>query len=104
MDGALRRKTYDTIEELNRLELGAVGDPEISTRIFPIRDGVSNAGGVPELMDISKDPPAIQRDVWNAAGKSAFANNAASPPTGGAGVRFVQLTHWLGQQWRHEGQ
>jgi len=93
--GAWRRKTYDTIEELNRLELERWATRKISTAHFPIRDGVSNAGERPGVMDISKEPAAIHEMYGTQPGKSAFANNCLlARRLVERGVRFVQLYHW----------
>jgi len=95
MDSALRRETFDAIEELDRLELGTVGDPEISTRISQYEMAYRMQSSVPDLMDISKEPKEIHEMYGTQPGKSAFSNNCLlARRLVERGVRFVQLYHW----------
>jgi hypothetical protein len=102
MDKALRRQTFDAIEELNQLELGTVGDPEISTRIAQFEMAYKMQSSVPDLMDISKEPKEIHEMYGTKPGESAFSNNCLlARRLVERGVRFVQLYHW---GWDHHGE
>jgi hypothetical protein len=57
MDPAMRRGSLDTLKNLNQLHLGTVGDPEIVTRIAQYELAYRMQTSVPEVMDISKEPP-----------------------------------------------
>ena len=46
IDTDTQRDSLDTIRRMNELRLGAVGDPEIATRIIPAVLGVSRAGSI----------------------------------------------------------
>ena len=95
MDAALRRQTYDAIEELDRQELGAVGDPEITTRISQYEMAYRMQSSVPSLMDISREPKSVHEMYGTQPGKSSFANNCLlARRLVERGVRFVQLYHW----------
>ncbi len=95
MDQALRRETFDAIEDLDRLQLGAVGDPEIATRISQYEMAYRMQSSVPDLMDISKEPKEIHEMYGTQPGKSAFSNNCLlARRLVERGVRFVQLYHW----------
>jgi hypothetical protein len=95
MERALRRKTLDTIEQLNRVELGRVGDPEILTRIAQYEMAYRMQASVPDLIDTSKEPESVHRLYGTQPGKSGFANNCLlARRLVERGVRFVQLYHW----------
>jgi uncharacterized protein (DUF1501 family) len=95
MDPTLRRKTLDKIEDLNKIHLGRVGDPEITTRIAQYEMAYRMQMSVPDLMDISKEPESTHQMYGTAPGKSGFANNCLlARRLVERGVRFVQLYHW----------
>lgn len=95
MDGALRRQTLNTIEELNRRQLGKVGDPEIVTRMAQFEMAYRMQMSVPDLVDIAKEPAATQEAYGTTPGKASFANNCLfARRLVERGVRFVQLYHW----------
>ncbi|MEO8427984.1 MAG: DUF1501 domain-containing protein [Verrucomicrobiota bacterium] len=95
MDPALRRQTLDKIEDLNKIHLGRVGDPEITTRIAQYEMAYRMQMSVPDLMDISKEPESIHKLYGTEPGKSGFANNCLlARRLVERGVRFVQLYHW----------
>jgi hypothetical protein len=95
MDPALRRQTLDTIEELNRMHLGRVGDPEIVTRIAQYEMAYRMQASVPDLIDTSKELESIHKLYGSQPGKSGFANNCLlARRLVERGVRFVQLYHW----------
>src|SRR3954463_1268125 len=55
VDATMQRETLDAIRSLNELQLGAVGDPEISTRINSFEMAYRMQSSAPELMDLSKE-------------------------------------------------
>ena len=96
-----RRQLIDAMQELNRIQLGAVGDPEIATHIANYELAYRMQTSVPELMDIAREP----RDVLDAygaePGKASFANNCLlARRLAERGVRFIQLCH---RDWDHHG-
>lgn len=96
-----RRKLIDTMQELNRLELGRVGDPEIATHIENYELAYRMQTSVPELMDISREPKSVL-DMYGAEpGKASYANNCLlARRLAERGVRFIQLCH---RDWDHHG-
>jgi hypothetical protein len=99
IDPATRRELLDGVQQLNRLQLEAVGDPEISTRIDAYEMAYRMQTSVPELMDISQEPKAVL-DMYGAQpGKASFANNCLlARRLAERDVRFVQLYH---RDWDH---
>ncbi len=51
----MQRDTLDAIRSLNEMQLGAVGDPEIATRINSFEMAYRMQSSAPELMDLSKE-------------------------------------------------
>jgi hypothetical protein len=115
----LRRKTLDTLRELNDLQLQQVGDPETLTRIAQYELAYRMQISVPEVMDISQEPQHIL-DLYGAQpGFVSKAESADDPRTlykgddptfpnncllarrlVERGVRFVQIYDW---GWDHHG-
>ena len=101
VDGPLRRKTLDTIEQLNRKLLEDIGDPEIETRIHSFEMAYRMQTSVPELMDIGREPESVHRLYGTQQGKTSFSNNCLlARRLVERGVRFVQLDHG---GWDHHG-
>lgn len=101
MDPELRRKTLDAIKEINHGELIDMGDPEIATRIEAYEMAYKMQTSVPEVMDISKEPPAMHALYGTEPGKSSFSNNCLlARRLIERGVRFVQIDHG---GWDHHG-
>jgi hypothetical protein len=95
MTGKDRRRSLDTLEALNRLQLDAVGDPEILTRINQYEMAYRMQTSVPEIMDISKEPKYVHDQYGTKLGEKAFSNNCLlARRLVESGVRFVQLYHW----------
>jgi hypothetical protein len=101
IDSATRRELLDGVQQLNRLQLEAVGDPEISTRIDAYEMAYRMQTSVPELMDISQESKEVL-DMYGAQpGKASFANNCLlARRLAERDVRFVQLSH---RDWDHHG-
>jgi hypothetical protein len=90
-----RRRFIDDLSRLNRLELEEFGDPEIATRIAQYEMAYKMQTSVPELTDLSKEPPrtfelygAEARKPGTFAANCLLARRLAE-----RGVRFIQLFH-----------
>jgi hypothetical protein len=95
LDRAGRRQSLDALQALNQLHLKAVGDPEILTRINQFEMAYRMQTSVPEVMDISREPPYIHAMYGTQPGRKAFSNNCLlARRLVESGVRFVQLYHW----------
>ena len=98
----MQRRTLDLIKELNERHLGAVGDPEISTRINAFEMAYRMQSSAPELIDISQESPAILQMYGAEPGKPSFAMNCLlARRLIERGVRFVQLFH---EGWDHHSE
>ena len=86
-----RRQLIDRMQQLNRLQLGALGDPDIGTQIDNYELAFRMQTSVPELMDISQEPKEVL-DLYGAEpGKSSYANNCLlARRLAERGVRFIQ--------------
>lgn len=99
---ALRERRFvDAVNDLNRLKLDEVGDPEIETRISAYEMAFRMQTSAPELMQLSHEPKHIL-DLYGATpGASSYANNCLlARRLVERGVRFVQLYH---TNWDHHG-
>jgi hypothetical protein len=95
MDPETRRASLDALKAMNESRLGAVGDPEIATRIAQFELAYRMQSSVPTLMDITKEPAVVHEEYGTAPGKPSFANNCLlARRLVESGVRFVQLYHW----------
>jgi len=99
VDAAEQRQTLDAIADLNRMQLGVSGDPEISTRIDAYEMAYQMQTSGPELIDLSKESKETL-DMYGAEpGKGSFAGNCLlARRLVERGVRFVQLYH---TDWDH---
>jgi hypothetical protein len=89
-----RFDTIDAINDLNRLHHRDVADPEIQTRISAYELAYRMQTSVPELTDLSKEPPAMHALYGTEPGKASFANNCLlARRLVERGVRFIQLYH-----------
>lgn len=96
-----RRKMLDDLQELNKIQLGAFGDPEISSRIDQYEMAFRMQTSVPELMDLSKEPKSVLDEYGAEPGKASFANNCLlARRLAERGVRFIKLLH---RDWDHHG-
>jgi hypothetical protein len=101
IDGPTRRKLIDSMQELNRMELGVIGDPEIATHIENYELAYRMQTSVPELMDITQEPKAVLEAYGAEPGKASYANNCLlARRLAERGVRFIQLCH---RDWDHHG-
>jgi hypothetical protein len=101
VDDRMQRESLDAIRKLNEMKLGAVGDPEIATRIASFEMAYRMQASAPDVMDISKEPKHIQEMYGAEPGKASFANSCLlARRLIERGVRFVQLFH---EAWDQHG-
>jgi len=93
VDRDVRRKMLDTVEEINRQTLAEIGDPETNARIAQYEMAFRMQSSVPELIDLSQEPPS----TWDLYGPEAkqpgtFAYNCLlARRMAERGVRFTQI-------------
>ncbi len=101
VDAEARRRSIETIRELNERRRREVGDPEIDTRIAAYEMAWRMQSSVPELMDLSREPRWVHDLYGTEPGKNSFANNCLlARRLVERGSRFVQLYH---RGWDHHG-
>ena len=90
-----RRQTLDALRDLNELQLKELGHPETATRIAQYELAYRMQTSVPEVMDITREKPAVLEAYGAQPGDSSFANNCLlARRLVEQGVRFVQLFDW----------
>ncbi|MFV0446209.1 MAG: DUF1501 domain-containing protein [Planctomycetaceae bacterium] len=96
-----RRRVLDALGALNREQLAATGDPEISTRIEQYELAYRMQASVPELMSIAGETPATLKLYGAEPGKASFANNCLlARRLVERGVRLIEL---YDSDWDHHG-
>jgi hypothetical protein len=97
-----RRVFLDALSELNRMKLDEFADPEIATRISQYEMAFRMQTSVPELTDLSKEPPRTFELYGEDARKpGTFAANCLlARRLAERGVRFIQLFH---RDWDQHG-
>jgi hypothetical protein len=96
-----RRQSLDVLRDLNGIRHDVLNDPEIQTRIAAYEMAYRMQTSVPEVMDISKEPPQMHALYGTTPGQASFANNCLlARRLVEKGVRFVQLYH---RGWDHHG-
>ena len=101
VDDPLQKDTVETIARLNQQRLGAVGDPEIASRINSYELAYRMQQMAPEIMDISREPESIREMYGAEPGKPSYANACLlARRLLERGVRFVQIFH---EAWDHHG-
>jgi hypothetical protein len=101
MDAKLRRATLDTLNQLNQLQVDAMGHPETQTRISQYELAFRMQTSVPEVMNIADETQAVLDDYGAKPGESSLANNCLlARRLVESGVRFVQLFDW---GWDYHG-
>jgi len=95
MSSNLRRKSLDSLKELNEIELQKLGDPETITRIEQYELAFRMQTAVPDVMDISREPKKIIEEYGATPGTNSFANNCLlARRMIERGTRYVQLFDW----------
>ena len=95
MNRQVRRRSLDTLRELNELQMAQQGDPEIATRIAQYEMAYRMQISVPEVMDIGKESAETHEFYGSKPGETSFANNCLlARRLVESGVRFVQLFDW----------
>jgi uncharacterized protein (DUF1501 family) len=95
-----RRRTLDTLDQLNQAQQLRTGDPELASRIAQFELAYRMQTAVPELFDLSHEP-AHTWELYGDAAKtpgSFAANCLLARRLVERGVRFVQLYH---RDWDH---
>ena len=95
IDRQLRRKSLDTLGELNALQAEQFGHPETMTRISQYELAYRMQTSVPEVMDITKESAETLEAYGAKPGASSLANNCLlARRLVESGVRYVQLFDW----------
>src|SRR3954467_4723197 len=95
MDRDLRRRSLDTLHELNQLQADELGHPETLTRIAQYELAFRMQASVPDVMDINSEAPSTLAAYGAEPGASSFANNCLlARRLIEQGVRYVQLFDW----------
>jgi hypothetical protein len=101
MDRTLRRRSLDTLQQLNQLQYDELHHPETLTRIAQYELAFRMQASVPEVMDINGETPATLGAYGAEPGASSFANNCLlARRLVEQGVRYVQLFDW---GWDYHG-
>lgn len=101
VDGLLQRDTVATVNRLNNLHLGRVGDPEIAARIDAFEMAYRMQGVAPEVMDLGREPQSTREAYGAEPGRPTFANACLlARRLVERGVRFVQIFH---ESWDQHG-
>ncbi|HEX6984521.1 MAG TPA: DUF1501 domain-containing protein, partial [Planctomycetaceae bacterium] len=94
VDARLQRDTFDLVNDLNRRRLGAVGDPEIATRIASFEMASRLQTSAPELTDLSGETKATLDLYGCDPAKPSFARACLlARRMVERGVRFVTIFH-----------
>ncbi|MDR3403576.1 MAG: DUF1501 domain-containing protein [Chthoniobacter sp.] len=95
-----RRLMLDGIADLNRVEFGRTGDPEIETRISQYEMAYRMQSSVPDLMDLGGEPESVLKLYGDDVHKpGTFARNCLlARRLAERDVRFIQLYH---RDWDH---
>jgi hypothetical protein len=95
MDRGLRRRSLDTLQQLNKLQAHELGNSDTLTRIAQYELAFRMQASVPEVMDISQESQQTLQAYGANPGASSFANNCLlARRLVEQGVRFVQLFDW----------
>jgi hypothetical protein len=97
----VQKDTISAVQDMNRMRLLKVGDPEISTRIAAYEMAYRMQTSGPELVDFGTESKATLDMYGIEPGKQSFANNCLmARRLVEKGARFVQLYH---MNWDHHG-
>ena len=91
----------DAVRDLNRMRMGAIGDPEIETRIAAYETAFRMQTAAPEVMDLAGETQETLRLYGAERGQPSFAANCLlARRLVERGTRYVQLIH---TDWDHHG-
>lgn len=91
----LKKTLISSINEVNKAEFEAFGDPETLARINQYEMAYRMQIEVPNVMNINDEPESIHKLYGTKPGEEAFANNCLlARKLVEKGVRFVQLYDW----------
>jgi uncharacterized protein (DUF1501 family) len=94
IDGKLQRDSLDLISELNRRQLGAVGDPEIATRIASYEMAFRLQTSAPDLTDLKSESKETLEMYGCDPAKPSFARACLlARRMVERGVRFINIYH-----------
>ncbi len=101
LNASIQHASVQAIQAINKIQHEARRDPEVLTRISQYEMAFKMQTSVPDLMDMSKEPPHIL-DMYGAKpGDGSFASNCMlARRLAERGVRFIQLYH---RDWDHHG-
>jgi hypothetical protein len=89
-----RRRSLDLLGTLNSKHQADIGDPEVASKIASYELAYKMQFSVPELADISKEPPQMHELYGTEPGKNSFANNCLlARRLVERGVRMVECFH-----------
>ncbi len=95
MSRGMKQKVIGAINQANREDFQAYGDPEILTRINQFEMAYRMQIEVPEVMNINDEPEYIHELYGTEPGQESFANNCLlARKLVEKGVRVVQLYDW----------
>jgi hypothetical protein len=95
MNRELRRRSLDTLQQLNEHQFRDLGHPETMTRIAQYELAFRMQTSVPEVMDITRETESTLNKYGAKPGEASFANNCLlARRLIEQGVRFVQLFDW----------
>ncbi len=96
-----QRDVIDSVDELNRIHLDSVDDPEIATRISQYEMAFRMQSSVPALMDLKDESDETLKLYGTKGADGSFAANCLlARRLAERGVRFIQLYH---RDWDHHG-
>ncbi|HEX5051867.1 MAG TPA: DUF1501 domain-containing protein [Planctomycetota bacterium] len=92
VDDKVRARQLQALKELNQFEATRTGDPDAIARLASFETAARMQTSVPELADLSKEPPELLEEYGAEIGKESFANNCVlARRLLERGVKFVQL-------------
>jgi Protein of unknown function (DUF1501) len=101
LSAGLQSASVEAVNRLNKIQYEALKDPEVLTRVAQYEMAFKMQTSVPELMDMSKEPPDVLEMYGAKPGDGSFASNCLlARRLAERGVRFIQLYH---RDWDHHG-
>jgi len=101
VDQGQQKDVIDAVAALNKIQNGAVDDPEIATRIAQYELAFKMQTSVPALMEFKDEPTKVLESYGAKGPDGSFAGNCLlARRLAQKGVRFIQLYH---RDWDHHG-